>query len=37
MVCWIKQRAREIANKYKYEPNTKTNRTSFVKDLNNML
>ena len=37
MVCWIKQRLREIANRYKYEPHTKTVRESFVKEVKNML
>lgn len=29
MVCWIKQKVREIANRYKYEPNTATMRDGF--------
>ena len=37
MVCWIKQQARIIANKYKYEPNTKTVRQGFTDDILNML
>lgn len=37
MVCWIKQQARLIANRYKYEPHTKTMRDSFRQDIVNLL
>ena len=37
MVCWIKQKLREIANRYKYEPHTTTVRESFRKDVVAML
>lgn len=37
MVCYIKQQARIIANRYKYEPHTKSNRESFTKDIMAML
>jgi hypothetical protein len=37
MVCWIKQQTRIIANRYKYEPHTKTVRNSFKQDIINLL
>ena len=37
MVCWVKQRLREIANRYKYEPHTTKIRESFKKEVCNML
>lgn len=37
MVCWIKQKLREIANRYKYEPHTKSVREGFRKDVEAML
>jgi len=37
MVCWIKQQARMIANRYKYEPHTTTTREGFRRDLESML
>lgn len=37
MVCWIKQQARTIANRYKYEPHTKSARDGFRKELAAML
>jgi hypothetical protein len=37
MVCWIKQQARMIANRYKYEPHTTTTREGFRRDLETML
>lgn len=37
MVCWIKQQARIIANRYKYEPHTASMRNSFRKDLVELL
>ena len=37
MVCWLKQQLRIIANRYKYEPNTKTVRESFTNDILAML
>ena len=37
MICYIKQQARIIANRYKYEPHTKSAREGFVKDIMAML
>ena len=37
MVCYIKQQARIIANRYKYEPHTKTAREGFTKEIMAML
>ena len=37
MVCHIKQRLREISNRYKYEPHTKSLRESYVKEICAML
>jgi hypothetical protein len=37
MVCWIKQKLREIANRYKYEPHTTSVREGFRKDVVAML
>ncbi len=37
MVCWIKQQARMIANRYKYEPHTKSTRDGFRNDMEDML
>ena len=37
MVCWVKQQARTIANRYKYEPHTKSARDGFRKELAAML
>lgn len=37
MVCWIKQQARMIANRYKYEPHTDTVREGFRRELETML
>lgn len=37
MVCYIKQQIRIISNKYKYEPNTKSMRDSYGKELSEML
>jgi hypothetical protein len=37
LVCYIKQQARIIANRYKYEPHTKAAREGFVSDLMAML
>ena len=37
MVCWIKQQARIISNRYKYEPHTKSMRESFRQDIIDML
>ena len=37
MVCWIKYQLRSIANRYKYEPHTTTNRQGFTRDVNTML
>lgn len=37
MVCWIKQQLRIIANRYKYEPHTKTVREGFRKEIAAML
>ena len=37
MVCWIKQQARIIANRYKYEPHTKSAREGFTKEIMAML
>lgn len=33
MVCWIKQQVRMIANRYKYEPHTKTVREAFTQEI----
>ena len=37
LVCYIKQQARIIANRYKYEPHTKAVREGFVKEIMAML
>ena len=37
LVCWIKQRLREIGNRYKYEPHTTAMRESFTRDVIAML
>ena len=37
MVCYIKQQARIIANRYKYEPHTKAAREGFTKEIMAML
>ena len=37
MVCWIKQQLRQIANRYKYEPHTKSIRDGFKEDVVIML
>ena len=37
MVCWMKQQLRAIANRYKYEPNTQTQREGFVGEVAKML
>ena len=37
MVCYIKQQARMIANRYKYEPHTKTTRDGFRAEIVAML
>ena len=37
MVCYIKQQARTIANRYKYEPHTKIVRDGFAREIAAML
>ena len=37
MVCYIKQKLREISNRYKYEPNTSVLREAFAKEIDSML
>jgi hypothetical protein len=37
MVCWIKQEARKIANKYKYEPHVEGIKQWFTNDMKDML
>lgn len=37
LICYIKQQARIISNRYKYEPNTATNRESYRQELVQML
>ena len=37
MVCWIKQEARKIANKYKYEPHIEGVKQWFSNDMRDML
>lgn len=37
MVCYIKQQARIIANRYKYEPHTKSAREGFTSEILAML
>ena len=37
MVCWLKQRIREISNRYKYEPHTESMRNSFANEIRQIL